>query len=175
MVDGLQNKVEDQEQKLDDLEQYGRSNCLIIHRCVEVPKRGEYLEHEKHVCGLLNLSLKLNPRLQVNDIDIAHPLPAKNNNCPVFVKFLRRSQRNHIFSQKKLLKGKQMIITESLTKRRLQLLEAARDVFGWRSVWSFNGNVYSFAGGKNRLFVILMTLLKLKIQCHLKILFHQQP
>ena len=49
MVDQLQNKVEDQEQKLDDLEQYGRSNSLIIHRCEEVPKRGEYLEHEKYV------------------------------------------------------------------------------------------------------------------------------
>ena len=106
-------------------------------------KSGEYLEHEKYVCGLLNLNLKLNPPLQVNDIDTAHPLPAKNNNCSVIVKFLRRSQRNYIFSQKRLLKGKQMIIIESLTKRRLQFLEAARDVFGWRSVWSFNGHVYA--------------------------------
>ena len=49
MVDRLQNEVEDQEQKLDDLEQYGRSNCLIIHRCEKVPKWGEYLEHQKYV------------------------------------------------------------------------------------------------------------------------------
>ena len=40
LVDRLQNKVENQEQKLDDLEQQDRSNCLIIHRCEEVPKRG---------------------------------------------------------------------------------------------------------------------------------------
>ena len=162
MGDRLQNKVEDQEQKLDDLEQYGRSNCLIIHRCEEVPKRGEYLEHEKYVCGLLNLNLKLNPSLQVNDIDIAHPLPAKNNNCPVIVKFLRRSQRNYFFSQKRLLKGKQMIITESLTKRRLQRLEAARDVFGWRSVWSFNGDVYAFAGGKKKFIRNLNDIVEIK-------------
>ena len=161
MVDRLQNKVEDQEQKLDDLKQYARSNCLIIHRCEEVPKRGEYLEHEKYVCGLLNLNLKLIPPLQVNDIDIAHPLPAENNNCPVIVKFLR-SQRNYIFSQKRLLKGKQMIITESFTKRRLQLLEAARDVFGWRSVWSFNGYVYAFAGGKKQVIRNLNDIVEIK-------------
>ena len=162
MVDRLQNKVENQEQKVDDLEQYGRSNCLIIHRCEEVSKRGEYLEHEKYVYGLLNLNLKLNPPLQVNDIDIAHPLPAKNNNCPVIARFLRRRQRNYIFSQKRLLKGKQMIITEFLTKRRLQLLEAARDVFGWRSVWSFNYIVYAFAGGKKQVIRNLNDIVEIK-------------
>ena len=33
MVDGLQNRMQEQEEKLDDREQYGRSNCLILHKC----------------------------------------------------------------------------------------------------------------------------------------------
>ena len=37
IVDRLHNRVEEQERKLDDLEQYGRSNRLIVHRCEEVP------------------------------------------------------------------------------------------------------------------------------------------
>ena len=40
MVDRLPTRVEEQEQKLDDLEQYGRSNCLIVHKCENVPKQG---------------------------------------------------------------------------------------------------------------------------------------
>ena len=55
-----------------------------------------------------------------------------------------------------------MIITESLTKRRLQLLEAARDVFGWRSMWSFNGNVYAFAGGKKQVIRNLNDIVEIK-------------
>ena len=57
---------------------------------------------------------------------------------------------------------KQMIITESLTNHRLQLLEAARDVFGWRSVLSFNGNVYAFAGGKKQVIRNLNDIVKIK-------------
>ena len=99
MVDRLQTRVE--EQKLDDLEQYRRSNCLNVHKCENVPKQGKYLENEKYICNILNQNLKLNPPLQVNDIDVAHPLPSRNsNNCPVIVKFIRRSQKNYIYSQK---------------------------------------------------------------------------
>ena len=102
MVDRLQTRKKEQKQKLDDLEQYGRSNCLIVHKCENVPKQGEYLENEKYICNILNQNLKLSPPLQVNDIDVAHPLPSSNsNNCPVIVKFLRRSQKNYINSQKK--------------------------------------------------------------------------
>ena len=107
MVDRLRTSVEEQEQKLDDLEQYGRSNCLIVHKCENVPKQGEYLENEKYICNILNQNLKLNPSLQVNDIDVAHPLPSRNSNiCPVIVKFIRRSQKNYIYSQKKNDEGK---------------------------------------------------------------------
>ena len=41
IVDRLHNRIEEQERKLDDLEQYGRSHCLIVHRCEEVPNRGK--------------------------------------------------------------------------------------------------------------------------------------
>ena len=47
-------------------------------------------------------------------------------------------------------KGKRMVITESLTRQRLQLLDAAREVFGSKSVWPFHGNIFAFAAGKNK-------------------------
>ena len=164
IVDRLHNRIEEQERKLDDLEQYGRSDCLIVHRCEEVPNRGEYLEHEKYACNILNQNLQLNPPLQVSDIDVAHWLPSKNNNgCPVIVKFLRRSQRNYVYSKKKkLMKGKRMVITESLTRRRLQLLDAAREVFGFKSVWSFHGNIFAFAAGKKQIIHSVNDIVEIK-------------
>ena len=57
IINSLQKRMEDQEKKLHDLEPYGRSNCLIVHKCEGVPKKGEYLEHEKYICNLLNDNL----------------------------------------------------------------------------------------------------------------------
>ena len=70
---------------------------------------------------------------------------------PVIVKFLRRTLRNEVYAKKRALKGKGMVITESLTRRRLQLVEAAREAFAWSSVWTFKGDVYSLVKGKKQM------------------------
>ena len=140
-------KIEKLDKKMDDLEQYGRSNCLIVHGCKNAPKSGEYLENEKFACQILNEHLMPSPPLQIEDLDIAHPLPSKKGHA-IIIKFLRRTQRNFIYSKKKLLKGTGMVITESLTKRRLQLLEAARTAFGRFSVWTMKGEVFVFYNNK---------------------------
>ena len=44
-----------------------------------------------------------------------------------------------------------MVIKELLTRWRLQLLDAAREVFGFKSVWSFHGNIFAFAAGKKQI------------------------
>ena len=137
---------------------------LIVHECEHVPKTGKYLECENYICNKLNGSLPLDSPLQVNDINIAHPLPLKKNvkRTQVIIKFLRRTQRNEIYAKKKALKGKGMVITESLTKRRLQLLEAARDAFGWKSVWCMMGDIYAFVGGKKQMVKNINNIAKLK-------------
>ena len=164
LVENRQKQLEEVEKKNDDLEQYSRSNCLIVHKCKDVPKTGKYLECENYICDKLNGSLPLDSPLQVNNKDIAHPLPSKKNvrGTPVIIKFLRRTQRNEIYAKKIAPKGKGMAITESLTKRHLQLLEAARDAFGWKSVWSIMRNIYAFVGEKNRWLKTSRILLNLK-------------
>ena len=61
-----------------------------------------------------------------------------------------------MYSNKKRLKDEnnqeKLSITESFTRRRLQLLMDAKDAFGFRNVWTVNGNVYTFH--KNRRQVI---------------------
>ena len=121
LVYSTQDKIHSAEKSIDDLEQYSRSNCLIIHGAKDVPKEGKYLECENFVCDLINEKIKPETPLQVHDLDIAHPLPAPKG-TPEIIKFLRRTQRNYIFA-KKILKSSGLVITESLTERRLKLLE----------------------------------------------------
>ena len=151
MIDSTMKRLSAVERRQDDLEQYSRSNCLVIHGCENVPKSkpGKYLEIENFVCNTLNEHLQLDSPLQANDLDIAHPLPSKKG-TPVIVKFIRRTQKNEVYRKKRLLKGTKMIITESLTKRRLQLLEKARLEFKQCPVWSWKGEIFVFHNNKKK-------------------------
>ena len=97
----------------------------------------------------LNEHLQFDSRLQANDLDIAHPLPSRKGTL-IIVKFIRRTQKMKYIEKKRLLKGTKMIITESLTKRRLQLLEKARSEFKQRPVWSWKGEIFVFHNNKKK-------------------------
>ena len=68
--------------------------------------------------------------ITIHDIDRIHRLGKhkldNNVSRPIIVKFVRYKVRNRIFKTKKKLKGKNVSITESLTKRRVIELKKAR-------------------------------------------------
>ena len=163
MIDSTMKRLSAVERRQDDLEQYSRSNCLVIHGCENVPKSkpGKYLEIENFVCNTLNEHLQLDSPLQANDLDIAHPLPSKKD-TPVIVKFIRRTQKNEVCRKKRLLKGTKMIITESLTKCRLQLLEKARLEFKQCQVWSWKGEIFVFHNNKKKVIDDFIDITKIK-------------
>ena len=163
MIDSTMKRLSAVERRQDDLEQYSRSNCLVIHGCENVPKSklGKYLEIENFVCNTLNEHLQLDSPLQANDLDIAHPLPSKKG-TPVIVKFIRRTQKNEVYRKKRLLKGTKMIITEFLTKRRLQLLEKARLEFKQCPVWSWKGEIFVFHNNKKKVIDDFIDITKIK-------------
>ena len=150
MVDLAMKRLSAVEKRVDDLEQYSRSNCLVIHGCENVPtnsKPGKYLEIENYVCKLLNEKLQLDSPLDTYELDIAHQLPS-DKGTPIIVKFLRRTRRNEIYRKKRLLKGSSVIITESLTRRRLKLLEKVRAEFDQCPVWTLKGEVFVLFNNK---------------------------
>ena len=51
-VHSMLPRIDKIEKEKDDHEQYGRSNCLIVHGCKEAPKRGEHLKNENYICNL---------------------------------------------------------------------------------------------------------------------------
>ena len=132
---------------MDDLEQYGRRNCLIVHGCSDQPVVGKYPVFESCVTNKLNSELDLEYQIRSTDIDICHVLPfRKGRPPPIIIKFVRRSVRNLVFHNNKKLKKslEKLPITESLTKRRLLLVIEAKKAFGFNTVWTNNGIVYCF-------------------------------
>ena len=153
-VEQLADQVYENERKLDDLEQYSRSNCLILHGCTNLPdKEASNLDFENFVISTLNSKINLPQPIVNADIDICHVLPSKKSKNPIIIKFVRRTVRNFVFANKSQLKGKKdlnskLSITESLTKRRFRLLAKAQEAFGFRNVWTLKGNIYCHFEGK---------------------------
>lgn len=150
ILEDVARSTRENERKLDDLEQYGRRNCLILHGCKNVPKKGSYYDFEKFVVDKLNSRLCLDYKIKSLDIDTCHILPSrsprKDGWSPIIIKFVRRSVRDLVYSNKRKLKSannrEKLSITESLTSRRLTLLLEARKAFGYYNVWTSNGTVY---------------------------------
>ena len=83
--------------------------------------------------------------IKQEDLDRSHVLGKikRNDNKPrlTILKFARYAVRNKVFSNKKKLKCKKLLITGSLTVYRMKLIEKARQKFGVRNVWTYDGRV----------------------------------
>ena len=85
------------------------------------------------------MDLGISPRY----IDHTHRIgvPTKGKKRAIIVKFVRYMDRRRVFTNKKRLKGKNMSITEILTKIRMSALKEARNKFGFSSVWTTDGKI----------------------------------
>ena len=147
IVEGLEKSLRETQTSLDDLEQHGRRNYLIVYGCSDQPVGGKYPVFKSYVTNNLNSEFDLEYQIRSTDIDICHVLPFKKS-CPppIIIKFARRSVRNLVFYNKKKWKKSQekFSITESLTKKRLLLIMEAKKAFGFNNVWTNNDIVYCF-------------------------------
>ena len=88
--------------------------------------------------------MKMGEEIEKNEIDRSHRLGALKNNGksrPIIIKFVRYNTRWRIFKNKKKLKGKSIIVTESLTKKCMEALKKAREDHGFENVWSSEGKI----------------------------------
>ena len=138
-VEILEEEKESQGKEIDDLEQYSRRNCLLLHGVVETNAECTDDIIIKTCAEELGIDVKQ------EDLDRSHRLGKvkRNDNRPrsIIVKFARYAVRNKVFSNKKKLKGKKLLITESLTVYRMKLLDEARQKYGVRNVWTYDGRV----------------------------------
>jgi len=99
----ITTSISNVESSIEDLDQYGRRNCLILHGLNNLSNANRnYKEFLQNITGTINQHLHMN--LNPNCIDIAHPLPvSKNDKSLVIIKFLRRSDKNAVY-HKNILK-----------------------------------------------------------------------
>ena len=133
----LTEHVKDLEQKVDRQEQFSRRNCLLIHRIKE-----EKNENTDNVV-IKFIQDNLQEEINIEDLDRTHRIGKVNNgkSRPIIVKFARYNVRKKVFHNKRKLKGKNMSITESMTKIRVSKLNVARDLYNRNNVWSYDGRI----------------------------------
>ncbi|XP_035688736.1 uncharacterized protein LOC118424295 [Branchiostoma floridae] len=124
--------------RLNDLEQYSRRNCLLLHGAVSPTSDTVQiiLDTAKNTLGI---------DLSEGDIDRAHPLPRRKGSDgqrppPIVIKFVSYTARHKFFSAKSKLKGSKLFVTEQLTKENALLLRATREKMG--NGWSMDGRIY---------------------------------
>ena len=79
IVEGLAKSLRETRNSLDDLEQYGCRNCLILHGCTDQPVGGKCPVFESYVTNKLNSELDLEYKIRSTDIDICHVLPSRKS------------------------------------------------------------------------------------------------
>jgi hypothetical protein len=154
-IERLSREKADLQLSLETLEQYTRNDSLLIHG-VALPPSGappENLYHE--IPDLLN---RLIPAVQLTSsmISVAHRLPSANTPSngasslrtprppPIVVRFTHKSTRIALIANRKLLKGKTVVLTEHLTPSRAALLKKANALVTSQkltSAWSQDGKI----------------------------------
>ena len=87
--------------------------------------------------------------IKPEDIDRSHRLGKRKSSKnakprPVIVKFVRYNTRNRIYRNKKKVKGTGISVTESLTAKRINMLEKAREEHTFNNVRSQDGRIMFF-------------------------------
>ena len=135
----LNEKNQDLTDRLDDLEQYSRRNCLLLHGV-----REDEEENTDEII-LSTIATEIGININEEDIDRTHRLGKPNRRDgkprPIIVKFTRYNVRNKVYAYKRNLKGKKYLITESLTSNRMKLLLEAQQKYGVRNVWTSDGRI----------------------------------
>ena len=82
-----------------------------------------------------------NLQSRVEGIQKNHIYHTSSKPRPVIVKFARYNIREKVFKSKKTLKAKNISITESLTGYRMSVLNEAREKFGFKNAWIYDGRI----------------------------------
>lgn len=133
-------RIEDLERRVDELEQYSRVNDVVItgikirprsYACAVAADNGELSDQEiqsveQQVASYLQ-SRGIETDLEY--IEACHPLPTKNGRPPaVIMRFTNRKKKIALLKQGRKLKGTNVFINEHLTKKNADIARIARQL-----------------------------------------------
>lgn len=130
----LQNDLNN---KIDTLEQYSRRNNIRIYGIQETAE-----ENVEEITADF-LRNKLNMKVGENYFERCHRVGPKqaNKSRPILVKFLTYKFKADVYRSKSKLKGSKFLIKEDLTGRRVTCLKTLIGKYGYRKVWTSDGNI----------------------------------
>ncbi|XP_048590563.1 uncharacterized protein LOC125573820 [Nematostella vectensis] len=152
--------LDELDSRLDEQQQYGRRDCLEF---VGIPK----VDNDDPVKLVIETAALAGVEVKEDDISIAHRLkPTKKGQDRIIAKFIRRSKRDEVYSNRKNLKQKRtkdlptvrdqpaesgvsrtahIFINESLTPYRKKLFSRIsnyRRQCNFKFIWTANGKIW---------------------------------
>ena len=147
-VSSLKNGHEQLKSDVENQEQYSRRNCLFVRGIPEEQGEGT----DSIVLNAINEHFEED--LTEDDIErtqgVGKPKQNKKTPTPIIIKFVRCNCRHIIFLNKLTFKSNGISITESLTAKRMEMLNKAKERFGFRNVWTLAGRIYYLVEGSTK-------------------------
>ena len=148
-VNSLESKLGD---SVDELEQYSRRNCLLLHGVREL--EGE----NKNDIIMKTMKEEIDIDIRQQDLDQKHRVGntkvcKEGKSRPIIIKFSRYYVHSAVDKKKK-----KVLITERLTAKRVGLLQEAQGKYRLRNIWTTDGrNLYK---ENNRIFLYKNKVIK---------------
>ena len=148
-VNSLESKLGD---SVDELEQYSRRNCLLLHGVREL--EGE----NKNDIIMKTMKEEIDIDIRQQDLDQKHrfgntKVCKEGKSRPIIIKFSRYYVHSAVDKKKK-----KVLITERLTAKRVGLLQEAQGKYRLRNIWTTDGrNLYK---ENNRIFLYKNKVIK---------------
>ena len=148
-VEKLEGNLNAVANEVNDLEQYGRRDCLEI---IGIPKE----ENENPESLVIKLGEKIGVECKSHEIQACHRIGPKSN-AGIITKFMNRKLHDQFLRKKRETRqvtGRDLnlqatkvniFITESLTRKNKELFKSVRErkkEMGWDFAWTRNGMIF---------------------------------
>ena len=146
----LEERVKKIESRLDDIEQEDRLDSLIFSGVKQAPGA------DVKSCINNIISDKMGVQVYVSELTKVYrfTLPANPTRPdmigPVLAQFSSKDVARKVFAAKSKLAKSGIFVSESLTKKRREILQLARDRLGNHNVWSDHGRIFARSGNDDR-------------------------
>ena len=133
---------------MDKNEQHGRNLNLILKG---IPEDTQREDTTKKFVNAINEHYKNGKYLKTSDIKRKHRLgkrkPGQTHPRPIIARFALETKKMDIFREKKVLANKGISLAENLTPYRAAIYKKARNLLGYKNVWTWEGRIFSIEEG----------------------------
>ena len=146
----LEERVKKIESRLDDIEQENRLDSLIFSGVKQAPGA------DVKSCINNIISDKMGVQVYVSELTKVYRFTLPENPtrpdmiAPVLAQFSSKDVARKVFAAKSKLAKSGIFVSESLTKKRREILQLARDRLGNHNVWSNHGRIFARSGNDAR-------------------------